>query len=165
MLTAQALAGGPHLHGTAELHVAIENDTVDVEFHGPLENLVGFEHAPRTDSQRAAVKAMTAKLNKPEMLFKLPKAASCKAGRTHIDSPLHDQPAKATKPVAAHKDDDHAELTATFRFVCGNMGRLDSIKVDLFDAFEGTRTLKAQIVGPRGQSAATLSPDRRLIKF
>ena len=65
MASAGVLASGPHVHGTAELCVAVENNHLNVELRSPLENLLGFEHAPKTDSQRAAVKAMTAKLNKP----------------------------------------------------------------------------------------------------
>ena len=165
----EALAHGPHVHGTGELQVAVENNNVDVEFHSPLDNLLGFEHIPKTASQHAAVKAMTTKLNKPEALFILPKAASCTADPAHIDSPLNSAPAtpsKSAKP--AHKEDngeEHADLTATFRFVCTNVAELDSIEIAIFDAFPGTRTIKAEIIGPRGQSAATLSPNHRVIKF
>lgn len=166
---AGALAHGPHVHGTGELHVAVENNNVDIEFHSPLDNLLGFEHAPKTASQRAAVEAMTAKLNRPETLFRLPKAASCTAEPTRIDSPLNNasaMPSKSVKP--AHKEDDddeHADLTAAFRFVCTSIAELDSIEIAVFDAFPGTKTIKAEIIGPRGQSAATLSSKRRVIKF
>jgi hypothetical protein len=166
VLSIEALAHGPHVHGTAELHVAVESKAVAIELHGPLENLLGFEHAPRTDSQRAALTAMTDKLNRPEMLFRLSKAASCKANPTRIVLPFNDT--RATPASAAHKDDDsdeHADLTASFGFLCANIGKLDSIEVNLFDAFPGTRTLKAQIAGPRGQSGATLSSDQRVIRF
>jgi hypothetical protein len=164
---AGALAQGPHVHGTGELHVAVENDNLSVELHSPLEGLLGFEHAARTDSQRAAVKAMTAKLNKPETLFKLPKAASCTAMPTRIDSPLGNAQATSSSSVnAAQKDDDnHADLTATFGFVCADINKLDSIEVTIFDAFPGIRTIKVEIIGRRGQSAATLSSNRRVIRF
>ena len=165
---AEALAHGPHVHGTGELQVAVENNNVDVEFHSPLDNLLGFEHAPKTASQRAAVKAMTAKLNKPEALFALPKAASCTADPARIDSPLDRAAATPPKAAKAHEEDgdeEHADLTATFRFVCTNVAELDSIEIAIFDAFPGTRTIKAEIIGPRGQSAATLSPNHRVIKF
>jgi len=169
LVSAEAIGHGPHVHGTGELNVAVENNTIDIEFHSPLDNLLGFEHAPRTDAQRAAIRAMTARLNKPETLFKLPKAAACTPGPTSIDSPLGDSPATpSTSAKAAHQRepaDEHADLTATFVFVCASIARLDSIEVALFDAFPGTRTIKAEIVGPRGQAAATLSPDRRVIKL
>lgn len=164
-VSSTALAHGPHVHGTAELHVAVENNGVTVEFHTPLENLLGFEHAPRNDAQRAAVKAMTAKLNKPATLFKLPKGASCTPGATRIESPLN-APASAKSDKAAQDDeDDHADLTATLVFTCASMSKLDSIEILVFSVFPGTRSIKAQIIGPRGQSAATLSPNRRSIIF
>jgi len=167
--SAGVLAHGPHVHGTGELHVAIEDDKLSIELHSPLENLLGFEHAPRTDSQRAAVKAMKAKLNRPETLFKLPPAASCRAGPTRVESSLDDAPTAPSKSVkAAHEgddDDDHADLTATFTFVCAKIDRLDSIEVTVFGAFPGTKAIKAEIVGPGGQSAATLSANRRAIRL
>lgn len=162
-----AFAQGAHVHGAGELRVAIDKSHLTVEFRSPLNNLLGFEHAPRTDAQRAAVKAMTARLHRPDTLLKLPKAASCAAAPTRIDSPLDAPaaPSKTVKPARKVQDDDHAELTATFGFVCANMGALDSIEVAIFDAFPRTSALQAEIIGPRGQSAARLSPKRRLIKF
>jgi hypothetical protein len=112
---------------------------------------------------------MMAKLNKPEALFKVPKAASCTAGPTRIDSPLDNAPAPPSKSVKpAHKDedtDDHADLTATFSFVCASIDKLDSIEIVIFGVFKGAKTIKAEVIGPRGQSATSLSPNRRVIKF
>jgi hypothetical protein len=163
-----APAQAPHAHGTGELHVAVEKGRLDIEFRSPLNNLLGFEHAPRTDAQRAAVKAMTARLNRPETLFKLPQAASCTAAPAQISSPLDAPaaPSKSAKPAHKHQgDDDHADLTATYRFACADPGKLDSIEVALFEAFPRTAAIKAEIIGPRGQSAARLSPKRRVIKL
>lgn len=162
-----AFAQGAHVHGSGELRVAIEKSELTVEFRSPLNNLLGFEHAPRTDAQRAAVKAIMARLNRPDTLLRLPKAASCTAAPTRIDSPL-DRPAapsKTVKPAPKGQDDDHAEITATFGFVCADVGRLDSIEVAIFDAFPRTTAIEAEIIGPRGQSGARLSPKRRLIRF
>jgi len=155
-----APAQGAHVHGAGELRVAVEKDHLAVEFRSPLNNLVGFEHAPRTDAQRAAVKAMTAKLNRPDALLRLPKAAACKATRVQIESPFD-----APKPARKGHDDEHTELTATFRFDCASMGKLDSIEVVIFEAFPRTTAIQAEIIGPRGQSAATLTPKRRTIRL
>lgn len=165
----QALAQhGPHVHGTAELHIVIEGGSLAVELRSPLENLIGFEHAPATGAQRAAVKAMQAKLAGPAALFRLPAAASCKAGAVRIASPVTDAPATKPKPAAKpvrDDDHDHADLSAEFAFECARIDKLDSIQVNLFDAFPGTRTIHAQVAGPRGQSSRTLSPDQRSIRF
>ena len=163
---AAAIEHGPHVHGTGELQVAVDSNTLTLELHAPLENLLGFEHAARTASEREAVKAMTAKLERPEMLFKLPKAASCTARPTRIESPLG-----AASATGAHMDpnkngsDDHADLSATFSFICTRIDKLDSIDVAIFTAFPATRTLNAAVIGPRGQSAATLTPNQRVIRF
>jgi len=163
---APALAHGPHVHGTAELYVAVEGNNLTIEFRSPLANLLGFEHAPRTDAQRAAVKAMTAKLNKPETLFGVPRAASCTAGATRIESALDAQrPSPKAVIPDQDEDDEHADLTAGFVFTCAGMGKLNSMEVLIFTAFPGTKTIKAEVIGPRGQSAATLSADRRTIKL
>jgi len=166
VLPVNALAHGPHVHGVGELHVVIEDNGLDIELHGPLDNLIGFEHAPRTDAQRSAVKTMVTKLNNPALLFKLPAEASCKAGATQIDSPLTNAPKTGKgSPKESGGDGDHADLTATFKFSCEHIENLKSFEVDVFDAFPGTRTIKAEIVGLHGQSAKTLSPDDRSLKF
>jgi hypothetical protein len=163
---AAALEHGPHVHGTGELQVAVDSNTLTLELHAPLENLLGFEHAARTASEREAVKAMTAKLERPEMLFKLPKAASCTARPTRIESPI-----TAASATGARMDPkknaggDHADLSAPFSFICTRIDKLDSIEVAIFTAFPATRTLNAAVIGPRGQSAATLTPNRRVIRF
>ncbi len=169
-LPAEALAHGPHVHGTGELHIAIENNNVSIDLHSPLENLLGFEHMPNTDAQRLAVKTMVAKIDNPAGLFKLSIAASCRAQATQIDSPVTDVPAAPSKSVkSAHKsvdtDADHADLTADFQFTCDHIEKLKSIEVNIFDAFPGTRIIKAEIIGPHGQSAKTLSPDHRSLEF
>jgi len=153
-----ALAQNAHVHGAAELLVAVEKDHVAIELRSPLENLVGFEHAPRTDAQRAAMKAMTEKLKRPEALFRLPGAAACKAAPARIESPFD-----AAKP--ARSRGEHAELTAAYRFDCAGMGRLDAIEVAVFDAFPRTAEIKAQVVGPRGQAGARLTPKRRTLRL
>jgi hypothetical protein len=163
---AAALEHGPHVHGTGELQLALDSNTLTLELHAPLENLLGFEHAARTAPEREAVKAMTAKLERPEMLFKLPKAASCTARPTRIDSPLDSAP-PTTSRVGAKQGggDDHADLSATFSFICARIDKLDAIEVAIFTAFPATRTINAAIIGPRGQSAATLTPNERVIRF
>ncbi|SFR60293.1 Protein of unknown function [Marinobacter daqiaonensis] len=41
-----------HVHGQAQLQVALEDRTVDLIFRSPAANLVGFEHQPRNEDQK-----------------------------------------------------------------------------------------------------------------
>ncbi len=58
-----------HDHGHAFLNIAIDGSTAIVELESPWNNLVGFEHAPRTEEQHAMVDAAMAMLNQPDGLF------------------------------------------------------------------------------------------------
>ena len=171
LLPLHAGANGPHVHGTGELHVVIAANRLAIELHSPLENLLGFEHAPRTDKQRAAVKAMFDKLQEISRLFKLPIEAGCISMTPSIDSPIVAQAqAKATGKVGASKSpresaDEHSDVTAEYEFTCTNTDWIDSIEVNLFDVFLGTKQLKAEVAGPHGQTAKSLSPEHRLLRF
>ncbi|MCH8499932.1 MAG: DUF2796 domain-containing protein [Marinobacter sp.] len=47
---------GAHVHGEARLQVALEGQTAELILNSPADNLLGFEHAPRNDAQRDALK-------------------------------------------------------------------------------------------------------------
>src|SRR5262245_46549965 len=68
---------GPHVHGHGTLNIAIEDKRVSMELEVPGIDVVGFEHAPSTDAQKAAVDKATAELKQPLSVFKLPAAAGC----------------------------------------------------------------------------------------
>lgn len=58
-----------HVHGAASLNVAIVESSVFIELNTPWNNLVGFEHAPQTDEQRASVETALAQLNDPAQVL------------------------------------------------------------------------------------------------
>jgi Protein of unknown function (DUF2796) len=37
---------GPHVHGVAQLNVALDGNVLWIELNSPAMNIVGFEHAP-----------------------------------------------------------------------------------------------------------------------
>jgi hypothetical protein len=171
LMPLHAGANGPHVHGTGELHVVIEANRLTIELHSPLENLLGFEHAPRTDKQRAAVKTMVEKLKESSKLFGVPIEAECISTTPSIDSPFVAQSQVRTTGIdgagkpPGKSADEHSDVTAEYEFTCTNTERIDSIQVNLFDVFPGTKHLKAQVAGPHGQTAKNLSPERRLLKL
>ncbi|MFO6377007.1 DUF2796 domain-containing protein, partial [Pseudomonas aeruginosa] len=63
---------GKHEHGVAQLNVALDGKTLELELDSPAMNLVGFEHAASTDADKAAVAKARAQLEKPLELFALP---------------------------------------------------------------------------------------------
>lgn len=153
-----AHAGQAHVHGVAALDIAIEGERLALEFASPLDNLVGFERAPRTDKEKARVAEALARLRKPEDLFVPSTAARCKPGPVKIDAPVLDAPGKAPKG-------EHASLTAAMEFRCEQPQKLADLRVMLFDAFPNVKRIDAQVAGARKQSAARLTGSNRTISW
>jgi len=72
-----AAAEPPHEHGTATLDVVLDGNRLLLELEGPLDNLVGFEHAPRSDIERSALRTMESSLRATERLLAPSAAAEC----------------------------------------------------------------------------------------
>ncbi|GAB1718942.1 MAG: hypothetical protein NTAFB09_06730 [Nitrosospira sp.] len=87
-LAAPALAQSPgaHVHGQAALEVAVDGGTVRLNLYTPLDNLVGFEHAPRTAEEHRAIRAMAAKLHQGDTLFLFTPSAGCRLESIHLQS-------------------------------------------------------------------------------
>lgn len=83
---ASAQSPGAHVHGQAALEVAVDGGTVQLNLYTPLDNLVGFEHAPRTAEEHRAIRAMAAKLHQGDTLFLFTPSAGCRLESTHLQS-------------------------------------------------------------------------------
>ncbi|MDB5770027.1 MAG: hypothetical protein JWM42_401 [Burkholderia sp.] len=147
-----------HVHGAARMQVAVEGNTLELELISPLDSLLGFEHAPRNEQQRKSVQAMSEKFRKPETLIVPTAAARCTSGPAHVTSPF-------TDASNSKQEDSHAELEAVITFQCASPSALKGLEVRLFEAFPHLHRLQVQMVGPRGQSASTLTPKRRALSW
>jgi len=159
---AQAHDNKAHVHGSAVLQVVMDGETVELALQSPLNNLLGFEHAPRTESQKKALKAMQDKFHKPLSLFALNAEARCTIQAVELDLPFtQDSPPGA--PAASH--DGHADMEAVIRYQCDRPALLKNIEVPLFESFPGVHRIDAQVVSVRGQSAARLTPAQRQLQW
>jgi hypothetical protein len=164
-------AQGAHEHGVAELTVVLEGPALVVELSSPLDNLVGFEHAPANDAQRAALAEAGRRLREAGAMFVLPAAAGCRLDDTDIESPwplgsaaTTSRPAPA--PASAHAGhthaapvgSDHGDVVATWRFTCAQPQALERLEVGAFKQFPRLRKLRVEHVTARGQGAAVLTP-------
>lgn len=105
-----------HVHGVGALNVAVEGDVVAMEFRAPGADIVGFEHAAKSDADLAAVEAALKVLEKPFDLFIFPEGAGCAVTEakaelvTEEDHDDHDhEKHEDHDDHAEHKHDDHAE--------------------------------------------------------
>lgn len=166
-LPAAAAEHGAHEHGSARLDVVVDGATLVIALDSPLANLLGFEHAPRNDRQRAAVDQLAAALQAAEA-FKPNPEAGCTLAGVSIDHPFKEMAkspgAPAKGPSSGEKSAaGHADAEASWTFSCASPKALRQVDVGLFERFTGLRSLKVQLAGPRGQTAATLSRQQHVL--
>lgn len=143
-----AHAHGAHQHGVAQLMVAVEGPTLTLRLESPLDNLLGFERAPRTEKERAAAEALLGRLKRGEGLFALTQAAECALASATVDAPV----LQGGKAAAGH-----ADLAAEWRYSCRAPDKLTGLRVLLFKDYKRLTRVEASVAGPRGQRAARLS--------
>ncbi|HXD42550.1 MAG TPA: DUF2796 domain-containing protein [Ramlibacter sp.] len=153
-----ALAAGAHEHGVVHLDVAVEGRRITLQMESPLDNLLGFERAPRSDAERRRADAVVRQLKAAGKLFVIDGAAQCQLSRVELSS-------AALQLGAAGRPDPggHADIDGSFEFDCADASRARFIDVGLFDAFAGMQRIEVQAVTPKAQLKATLKrPQRRV---
>jgi Protein of unknown function (DUF2796) len=152
-------AAHPHVHGIASVDVAIDTASITVTMSSPLDNLIGFEHPPRTDGERTAAKAAVASLQQGEKVFAIDPAAGCTLKSVDLSSAAlnvgHPDPSEAQA--------GHADIDGTYEFTCARPQLAKSIDVGLF-RFAHMQKVTAQVAGPHGQFKRELtSAERRIV--
>ena len=175
-----------HTHGNGNLNIAFEAQTILLELHTPAYNIVGFEHKPKNDKDKATIKNALSVLNNPKELFSFPANARCQIIDVKIDSTIigdqnthhkekdHGHGHKAKDHGHSHKksehddhskNDIHSEFHAIYEFKCGAIKNVKTIEVLLFKNFPNTRKLTVQIILPHIQSAFELTPSSAILEF
>ena len=108
-LSASALASefDAHQHGHANLSLVVENNQVMIEFESPAMNLVGFEHAPSTDSDKKLVAAALDQLHHPEELFVIKGKGQCEWQDTKVSTSMAGVDEHHDEHHGEHHDDEH----------------------------------------------------------
>ena len=151
-----------HQHGIGRLDLVIENQQLILSLQMPAEDLLGFEHAPRTPEQQEQLTALQATLEQPQKLFALPDAAQCSLQSSELHSSLFAEPAQSGDDAQATR---HADINALYHFNCARIERLKQIDVSLFQQFSGSEKLLLQAITPRGQFGDELSAVHNRIHF
>ena len=144
----QLATGHAHVHGVAQLDVALEPQQLTLSLEVPLDNLLGFERAPRTAAERQRAEAAVNTLKAADSLFVIDPAAGCKLKSVELESAALKLGAAGQGAAAG---DGHAELEATVQFDCQNTALARHIDIGLFKAFSRMQRIEVQGVTPKGQ--------------
>ena len=105
----QAIALGSHVHGLAELNIAMEGKTLEIQLISPAMNLLGFEHKASSKEERAAVEHGESQLHNHEALFLLSNE-QCVHTMTTVDvSDLIERTESSTSDQDEHDGHDESE--------------------------------------------------------
>lgn len=141
-----AAPGHAHVHGVAKLDIAVEQKTITFQLESPLDNLLGFERAPRTDAERRQASEMVAKLQAADKLLRIDPAAGCSLKSVDLASAA----LKLGQPDPAEAEAGHADLDGSFTFSCQDATRAAWVDTALFD-FKSLRQVEVQVATPAGQ--------------
>lgn len=161
-----------HEHGVARLNVGLDGNTLELALESPAMNLVGFEHMPGSDADKAKIEAVRKQLEQPLKLFGLASSAGCKEDQQELESPLF-----GSDPAAKHDDDDdddhdhahehqHSEIHAHYQLTCASPAKLTQIDLSpLYKAYPQTQKINVQLVGPNGQKGIESTPGNAVVSF
>lgn len=141
---------GAHVHGASKLNLVVEGQTISMELLAPANDIVGFEHQPRTDKQKAAVEQATETLRDPLKLFTPSPAAGCTVASASAELVLDN----AHAGHAAHGRADeatHAEFRGRYSLLCKDVAAVQGIDFPYFKLFPRADEVEVQAILPGGQ--------------
>lgn len=143
-LVSPANAQHRHVHGEGRLDAVIDKDTITLSLELPLDAATGFERAPKSDKEKAALAAAEKALNDATALWLPTPAANCTVQAVEVGMPT----------FAAG---EHADVDARYVFRCAHPAALKGIEATIFKSFNRLYRLEVQRVGPAGQGAQRLT--------
>jgi hypothetical protein len=96
-----------HEHGVAHLNVAVEGNNIYIEFTSPAANIVGFEHHPRTNEQKDAVKDAVNQLQKGDSIFLLSAKSDSQLVKSSVHTDIDKDADHHSESEHAHKEKEH----------------------------------------------------------
>ena len=137
----------PHEHGMVTINAALDGNQLVIELHSPAVNVVGFEHEPRNDGERAAVSAAGKLLRDGRGLFTMPKEARCQFEKAAIKAPQWEVPGQPEAPG------QHADYEARLTYQCWSPGHLTWLEPAVLEKLLNVMEARLNIATPRGQQS------------
>ena len=155
-----------HEHGAAQLNVALEGQRLELALESPAMNLVGFEHAAVSTSDKAAVARAQQHLQTPLALFGITAASGCAITSHALHSPLFEAHAEEHAEHGKEHEAEHSDIDANYVLTCSKPEALSAIDLsELFQRFPATAKIQVQLIGPNGQQGAELTAAQPRLSF
>jgi Protein of unknown function (DUF2796) len=158
-----------HVHGVAEINIAVDGAKATVEFRAPAESLMGFEHEAKSESDKkkrdAALEQL--RMKRDQMVLFDPKLG-CKSSemKTLV---VEEKTTRAEEQPGKDKDQkksaEHREVHGAFSVACDKPLAGSRVKFGVYKAFRDIQEIKVQVLSDSGQSGATIKKDKGDVKL
>lgn len=165
---------GAHEHGHGHLNLVLDGNQLMIELQAPAADLVGFEHAAKSDEEKAQYAKAMAQLKQPDALFRFDPAAGCKLTQQELQAAKEDhdhdhdhdhQKSDGKHDEHQHDDAGHADLGAMYTYTCATPAKLTGLEATLFSIYPSLEKLSVQGILPSGQTAAELTPSANKLSW
>lgn len=168
--SAQVRQKDSHEHGAANLMLAIEGDKLQIGIEVPSESLIGFEHFPKSRSDRENFNEAIKILSNPSKFFSTPDDAECLLTGLNVSQTLfsgeeEDEHGHEKKDEHGHDDHDehghedsekgeiHSEFRSNYSWNCLHTDEIDSIGNKLFSFFPRIEEIRVNWITNSGQGS------------
>ena len=173
-----------HEHGVGELNIAVEGNSIDLEFMIPGADIVGFEYKAKSEADIALVNDALIKFDEFNNIFSIPSTSNCNLVEADISinqddnhKGEHDHDEHEDEHEDEHDHDDHGEhddhdehdeeahneFVAHYSFNCGNIKEIDRISFPYFTTFPNSGELEVQFVSEIGSTSFEVEGDEPFI--
>ncbi|HAT6345968.1 DUF2796 domain-containing protein [Aeromonas hydrophila] len=165
---------GAHEHGHGHLNLVLDGNQLMIELQAPAADLVGFEHAAKSDEEKAQYAKAMAQLKQPDALFRFDPAAGCKLTQQELQAAKEDhdhdhdhdhQKSDGKHDEHQHDDAGHADMGAMYTYTCATPAKLTGLEATLFSVYPSLEKLSVQGILPSGQTAAELTPSANKLSW
>ena len=163
-----------HEHGAAIIKMVMEDEKLQIEFEVPSESLIGFEHFPKSQSNRENFNKAIKVLSDPSKLFSQPIKAECLLVGMNVSQSLfsseeehgHDESEKEDEHGhdESEKSEIHSEFKSNYYWNCQHLDEIDSIGTQLMSFFPRIEEIRVNWISNNGQGSLELESEDDRIK-
>ena len=171
-----------HEHGAAIIKMVMEDEKLQIEFEVPSESLIGFEHFPKSQSNRENFNKAIKVLSDPSKLFSQPIKAECLLVGMNVSQSLfsneeehgdeaeeehgHDESEKEEEHGhdESEKSEIHSEFKSNYYWNCQHLDEIDSIGTQLMSFFPRVEEIRVNWISNNGQGSLELESEDDRIK-
>ena len=163
-----------HEHGAAIIKMVMEDEKLLIEFEVPSESLIGFEHFPKSQSNRDNFNKAIKILSDPSKIFSQPIKAECLLVGMNVSQSLfsreeehgHDESEKEDEHGhdESEKSEIHSEFKSNYYWNCQHLDEIDSIGTQLMSIFPRIEEIRVNWISNNGQGSLELESEDDRIK-